>query len=65
MGGLIFATYLLFCSNWIEGFEQPPDYAASATASKCVLLLATIIFELLWLYLTYLHYSLYLPCRNH
>ena len=25
MGGLIFTTCLLFCSNWIDGFERPPD----------------------------------------
>jgi hypothetical protein len=24
-GGLIFTTCLLFCSNWIDGFERPPD----------------------------------------
>ncbi len=61
---LIFTTYLLVCSNWIEGFEQPPDYAARAT-SKLLLLFATIVFELLRPCLTCLHYSSFLPCRNH
>jgi hypothetical protein len=63
LDGLIFTSYLLFCSNWIEGFEQPPDYAARAT-SKWLLLFATIVFELLRPYLTYLHSALSIPRRN-
>ena len=61
---LIFTSYLLFCSNWIEGFERPPDYAAKRTDSKCKLLLATKLFELLRSYLTCLHFYFSLPCRN-
>ena len=60
---LIFTSYLLFCSNWIEGFEQPPDYAARAT-SKWLLLFATNVFELLRSYLTCLHSALSIPRRN-
>jgi len=30
-----------------------------------LLLFATIVFELLRSYLTYLHYSSFLPCRSH
>ena len=63
VSNLIFTTYLLVCSNWIEGFERPPDYAARAT-SKWLLLFATIVFELLRSYLTCLHSTLSIPRRN-
>ena len=61
---LIFTTYLLCCPNWIDGLGQPPDYAAKATDSKCVLLFATMFFELLRSFLTYLHSFNLLPCRS-
>ena len=61
---LIFTSYLLFCSNWIEGFERPPDYAAKRTDSKCKLLLATKLFELLRSYLTCLHSIFSMPRRS-